>query len=84
MTMPVLKVNDSIVKIPKTIIRNGKRWTQGPGAHTLEEIRKMKTYWDKKSPWNSHMIVKTISENWPNGSYHPVKETFYFIYVRRK
>ncbi len=84
MSTPVLKVKGSLTQIPKTITRIGKKWEQGPGAHTLTEVRKMKSYWDKKTPYNSHMIVKAISEHWPTGVMHPVEETFYFIYVRRK
>ena len=84
MSMPVLKVNDGITKIPKTIVRMGKRWEQGPGNFALTEVRKMKAYWDKESPWMSHMIVKAIYEHWTNGKSHPVKDTFYFLYERKK
>jgi hypothetical protein len=84
MSTPVLNVNGSLTQIPKTIIRAGKRWEQGPGAHTLTEVRKIKSYWDKETPYNSHMIVKAIYERWTTGISHPVKETFYFVYQRRK
>jgi hypothetical protein len=84
MAMPVLKVKGSLVSIPKTIVRHGKRWEQGPGAHTLEEVRKTKVYWEKLRRDTVFMIVKAVYEHWPNGSRKPVEGKFYFVYERRK